>query len=85
MLDETQDVALHPQGSLVVLLTDPVLHLLLAPPPPVGLPLPCVLGRHLLGNALEGWVGSGEGEGQGGACGRHVLEIGLVQRERICY
>lgn len=83
LLDETQDVALHPQGSLVVLLTDPML--LILAPAPVGLPLPGLLGRHLLGDALEGRVGSGERAGQGGARGRQVLEIALVQCERVYY
>ena len=75
LLDETQDVALHPQGPLVVLLADPMLLLWggllllrgLAPPRAGLCPLPGLLGQYLLGDALQGGVGGGEGAGQGGA------------------
>ena len=107
LLDEAQDVALDPQGPLVVLLADPALLLLLLllllpllllwgglqlllllllrgwALPPAGLPLPGLLGRRLLGDALQWGVGSGEGAGQGGARRRWVLDVVHAQRQRV--
>ena len=75
-LDETQDVAFHPQGMLVVLL----LRVCVVVPVrvgTVGVPLPGFVRRALLGDALQGGVGGGEGAWQRGSGGliHHTLLV----------
>lgn len=73
-LDETQNVALHPQSLLVVLLREMVLCGLLQPSGvgPSEVPLPGVSHRALLHDALQRWVRGGERARQRGVWHLHM-------------